>query len=61
MSGKNGCLWEGVLSRECPGRLFIVVGQQFVGTGIRDGLRHPQNAGRKQPQSVQQGLILSIQ
>ncbi len=53
---KNGCLWESVLSRECPGRLLSLWDSSLLGPGSRDGLRHPENAQRKQPQSVQKGL-----
>jgi hypothetical protein len=53
---KSGCLWESVLSRECPGRFLSLWDSSLLGPGSRDGLRHPENAQRKQPQSVQKGL-----
>ncbi len=53
---KNGCLWESVLSRECLGRLLSFWDSSLLGPGSRDGLRHPENAQRKQPQSAQKGL-----
>ncbi len=52
----NGCLWESVLSGECPGRLLSLWDSSLLGPGSRDGLRHLENGQRTQPQSVQKGL-----
>ena len=38
---KNGCLWESVLSRECPGRLLSLWDSGLLGTGSRNSLRTP--------------------
>ena len=45
-----------MLSRKSPGRLLSLWDSSLLGPGSRDGLRHPENAQRKQPQSAQKGL-----